>query len=185
MAIIFTILALLMILLMTYNRKSKSFNSERFFADAGRTSSVAASAAANPDAAAGAGGPVAPSDTTNEVYNPVGFGAVGKPEAGQSPTPSCYPRDRLTTDDLLPKDSANSRWAQMNPAGQGDIGNQNYLTAGYHMGINTQGQTLKNANLQLRSEPPNPQLPVSPWNMSTIEYDARGGRSFEIGTSAM
>ena len=48
---------------------------------------------------------------------------------------------------------------------------QNLLKAGYHIGIDTIGQTLRNANLQIRSEPPNPQLYVGPWNTSTISPD--------------
>jgi hypothetical protein len=83
----------------------------------------------------------------------------------------CFPKDKLTADDLLPKDAANSQWAQVNPAGQGDVKNQNYLTAGYHMGINSIGSTLRNPNMQIRSEPPNPQMKVSPWMQTTIEPD--------------
>jgi len=45
------------------------------------------------------------------------------------------------------------------------------LKAGYHIGIDTIGQTLRNANLQIRSEPPNPQLYVGPWNNTTISPD--------------
>jgi hypothetical protein len=97
-----------------------------------------------------------------------------------SPDAVCFPRDRLTGEDLLPKDAANSKWAQMNPAGQGDVRDQNFLTAGYHIGINTVGQTRRNANYQLRSDPPNPQVPVSPWNISTIEPDLNR-RPLEIG----
>ena len=93
----------------------------------------------------------------------------------------CSKHDRLTSADLLPQD-ANSKWAQMNPAGSGDIRDQNYLTAGYHCGINTVGQSLRNANLQLRSEIPNPQVPVSPWMISTIEPDIRPV-TFEIGSA--
>jgi hypothetical protein len=94
---------------------------------------------------------------------------------------SCFMRDRLTSSDLLPQDAANSKWAQINPAGSGMLGDQNFLTAGYHVGINTIGQSLRNANLQLRSEPPNPQVAVSPWGISTIEPDVRAV-SFEIGS---
>jgi hypothetical protein len=72
--------------------------------------------------------------------------------------------------ELLPKDS-NSQWAQLNPSGKGELANVNLLKAGYHIGIDTIGQTLRNANLQIRSEPPNPQLYVGPWNASTIEPD--------------
>lgn len=72
--------------------------------------------------------------------------------------------------ELLPKDS-NSQWAQLNPSGKGELANVNLLKAGYHIGIDTIGQTLRNANLQIRSEPPNPQLYVGPWNQSTIDPD--------------
>eukprot|EP00955_Chlamydomonas_euryale_P086436 364213-Chlamydomonas_euryale.AAC.12 len=65
-----------------------------------------------------------------------------------TPPPSacrlCPPKDKLTAQDLLPKDAANSKWAQVVPAGQGDVDNQNYLTAGYLVG-------LTNSNLQLES----------------------------------
>jgi hypothetical protein len=86
-------------------------------------------------------------------------------------TKDCFPKDKLTPEDLLPRDAANSEWAQVNPAGQGDVQNQNFLTAGYHVGINSVGSTLRNANMQIRSEMPNPQVKVSPWMQSTIEPD--------------
>ena len=72
--------------------------------------------------------------------------------------------------DLLPKDT-NSQWGQLNPAGQGDLANINLLKAGYHIGIDTVGQTLRNANLQIRSEPANPQVNTGIWNQSTITPD--------------
>jgi hypothetical protein len=71
---------------------------------------------------------------------------------------------------LLPNDS-NSQWASLNPQGGGMLKNINLLQAGSLVGINTIGSSLRNANLQLRSEPPNPQLSVGPWNHSTIEPD--------------
>lgn len=121
----------------------------------------------------------APSDSLgNEGYDPVSNSASNAATIDQQ---TCAQRDRLTSDDLLPKD-ANSKWAQINPAGSGDIRDQNYLTAGYHIGVNTVGQSLRNANLQLRSEIPNPQVPVSPWMISTIEPDVRQV-SFEIGST--
>lgn len=72
--------------------------------------------------------------------------------------------------ELLPKDN-NNEWAQINPSGKGELSNINLLKAGYHIGIDTIGQSLRNANLQIRSEPPNPQLEVGPWNQSTITPD--------------
>jgi hypothetical protein len=39
------------------------------------------------------------------------------------------------------------------------------------IGIDTQGQTLKNASHDLRAAPPNPKFNVGPWLISTIEPD--------------
>jgi hypothetical protein len=100
-------------------------------------------------------------------------------DGGSQPS-DCFPKDRLTAADLLPHNAADSKWAQVNPAGQGDIQNQNFLTAGYHIGIDTIGESLRNPNLQLRSEPPNPQFKVSPWMQSTIMGDVQR-RPLEIG----
>jgi len=83
---------------------------------------------------------------------------------------SCSQPNIQNPAELLPKDT-NSQWAQLNPSGKGELANVNLLKAGYHIGIDTVGQTLRNANLQIRSEPPNPQLYVGPWNQSTIEPD--------------
>tara|TARA_B100000900_G_scaffold339898_1_gene302541 strand:+ start:548 stop:1024 length:477 start_codon:yes stop_codon:yes gene_type:complete len=103
-----------------------------------------------------------------------GANAVPEPvvEAPSTPPPvQCQPRDRLSAEDLLPKDAANSQFAQVNPAGQGDADSRNHLTAGYTLGVNSIGNSLRNANRQLRSEPPNPQLKVSPWMNTTIGPD--------------
>ena len=61
---------------------------------------------------------------------------------------------------------------KLNPSGQGNLDSVSLLKAGYHIGIDTAGQSLRNANLQLRSEPANPQMNVGPWNNTTIEPDA-------------
>lgn len=90
--------------------------------------------------------------------------------------------NQLTAGDLLPNDNS-SQWAQVYPQGEGSLKDRNFLQAGYHIGINTVGQTLRNANLQLRSEPPAPQVKVSPWLQSTIEPDL-GRKPFEIGGCA-
>lgn len=83
---------------------------------------------------------------------------------------NCYPKNQLTPQELLPGD-ANSKWAQVNPMAAGDISGKNFLNAGSLIGVNTVGQSMRNANQQLRSEPPNPQGQVSIWNQSTIEPD--------------
>ena len=83
--------------------------------------------------------------------------------------------------DLLYSSDLGKRWASrgkntfsdiaLNPAGKGELSNINLLKAGYHIGIYTIGQSLRNANLQIRSEVPNPQLYTGPWNNSTITSD--------------
>lgn len=100
---------------------------------------------------------------------------------GQKLPNDCFPKDRLTADDLLPKDAANTKWAQVNPAGQGDVKDQNYLSAGYMIGINTVGSSLKNPNLQIRSEPVIPKVSVGPFLNSTYEASDVLRRPLEIG----
>lgn len=113
-------------------------------------------------------GPKPAQETGNEVYSSVD-GSSSSSNMGLPP--SCSPNSsNQNPGELLPKDN-NSQWAQLNPAGKGDLSNINLLKAGYHIGIDTIGQTLRNANLQIRSEPPNPQVNVGPWNLSTIEPD--------------
>jgi hypothetical protein len=82
----------------------------------------------------------------------------------------CYPRDQLTPLELLPKDQQ-TIYAQQNPMGVGSLKGKNFLSAGALIGVNTIGQSLRNANLQLRAEPPCPQVQVGPWLQSTIEPD--------------
>ena len=107
----------------------------------------------------------------SDMEGPAKFGNADAP-AG------CYPRDQLTPGELLPKDP-NSVWAQQNPMGTGSLKGKNFLSAGALIGVNTVGQSLRNANYQMRSEPPNPQVAVSVFNQSTIEPDANR-RSLEI-----
>jgi hypothetical protein len=104
----------------------------------------------------------------NEQPQSIGFEETGS-QMNQLPS-ECYPKDVLSSADLLPRD-ANSLWAQVSPSGQGSLADQNFLTSGFHIGINTVGQTLRNANRQLRSEPLNPQVKVSPWMQTTIDPD--------------
>jgi hypothetical protein len=73
--------------------------------------------------------------------------------------------------DLLPKDSEAQKWAAANPLADNDMKGQNFLDATFHNGVNTVGQSLRNANLQLRSEPANPTAKVSPWLQTTIDPD--------------
>jgi len=100
-------------------------------------------------------------------------GMVGAPISGIN-TPSSSSSGNCTTKqisnpaDLLPKDT-NSEWAQLNPNGVGDLENVSLLNSGHHIGINTVGTSLRNSNLQVRSEPVIPKSSVGPWLNSTIE----------------
>ena len=84
--------------------------------------------------------------------------------------------------DLLPKDS-NNLWAASNPPSL-ELQGKQLLNPDQVVGINTQGSSLRNANLQLRSEPPNPRNNTNcPWNISTIESDTQR-KSLEIGSQS-
>ena len=102
----------------------------------------------------------------NEVFSSANGIQTSMPGAPST----CNTANIQNPSELLPKDK-NSQWAQLNPSGKGELANVNLLRAGYHIGIDTIGQSLRNANLQIRSEPPNPQLYVGPWNQTTIEPD--------------
>ena len=95
--------------------------------------------------------------------SPMPFPAPGAPA-------NCYPTNQLKPQELLPRDP-NSKWAAVNPMGSGDISGKNFLSAGAMIGVNTVGQSLRNANHDLRSEPPNPQTIVSPWLNTNISPD--------------
>jgi hypothetical protein len=113
----------------------------------------------------------------NEVFSNVPAGSTTS-TYGLSPVPRA--NGQYDPSELLPKD-INSQWAQLNPAGSADFKNVNLLKAGSLIGIDTIGSTLRNANLQERSEPPNPTTSVSPWLNTTIEPDLMR-LPLEIGT---
>jgi hypothetical protein len=105
-------------------------------------------------------------------------GPASMPFAAANKPTNCYPKIQLNPTELLPSDP-NSKWEQVNPQGAGDIAGKNYLNAGALIGVNTVGQSLRNASYDLRSEPANPQVAVSPWFNSTIEPDTNR-KTFEI-----
>ena len=97
----------------------------------------------------------------------------------QSSDPGCYSGSTLQAPDLLPGDHGTNAWEETSPQAQGHITDQNFLESGHHYGINTVGQSLKNPNRQLRSDPPIPKVNISPWLNSTIDYDSNR-KCFEI-----
>lgn len=110
---------------------------------------------------------------------------VQSPMGGDEPSPVISPptegyQTKTTSNpsDLLPQDT-NSDWARLNPSVSEGM-SPDLLQAGYHIGLDTVGQTLRNANLQLRSDPIIPKQDIGPWMQSTIEPDL-GRVPLEIG----
>lgn len=103
-----------------------------------------------------------------------------QPPAGMSQSTGYSPYDTANPSDLLPKDG-NSEWSKLNPVTNGTgVVMPDLLQAGYHIGLDTIGQTLRNANQQLRSDPIIPKQDTGPWMQSTIEPDL-GRAPLEIG----
>ena len=77
----------------------------------------------------------------------------------------------LNAEELLPKevdkDWFQSKDIEINKDNLDDLVDVNK----YSVGINTVGQSLKNASHDLRAAPPNPKNVVSPWMQSSIEPD--------------
>jgi hypothetical protein len=127
---------------------------------------VAAAAALQQEPTAAA--PVGAGADVNEGFANLQPEAMPFP-AANTPT-NCYPKNQLAPQELLPNDP-NSKWAQVNPMASGDIAGKNLLNAGTLIGVNTVGQSNRNANWDIRSVPPNPQVLVSPWMQTTISPD--------------
>jgi hypothetical protein len=113
----------------------------------------------------GFGHRISPAGLSGE-YSASQYGSLGD----AAPVTSSSGRRKAEDDSslLLPRET-NSQFNS--EQGSGPFKGINLMKAGSIIGINTIGSTLKNANLQERSEPPNPQMHVSPWNNSTIEPD--------------
>ena len=113
---------------------------------------------------------------------PINFNSDSLP----TPPPNCSSQPTLNPADLLPKTSGSggsNSWAALQvPTGSGGSAEptMNFLDSTYLAGINTVSGSLRNANQQLRSEPPNPTSQVSPWLNTTIEPDLMRA-PFEIG----
>lgn len=75
----------------------------------------------------------------------------------------------LQPSELVPSSGLGTAWASTNPSGLGDMKSQNFLSSGYLIGVNTVGQSKRNATHDIRVEYPNPRQAVSPWSNSVIE----------------
>lgn len=88
-----------------------------------------------------------------------------------------FSSNEVTAEDLLPREGG---FNESNPTTQGTLSNRNLFEAGHHAGLNTQLNSLRNGNQQLRSDPLIPRVAVGPWSQSTYEADTNR-REFEIG----
>ena len=116
-------------------------------------------------------GPVRPSKSTgNEVFESSKPASIDQPECLASTNSEYKSVDTAAPQDLLPVDK-NSEFAKLNPISSGKQDLPDLLQAGSLIGIDTIGQTLKNPNLQLRSDPTIQKKNIGPWNNSTFEPD--------------
>lgn len=91
-------------------------------------------------------------------------------EVAPSSNGTTYASNNSDPSELLPKDS-NSEWASLNPISPSNVAIPDLLQSGYHIGIDTQGQTNKNPNYQGygRDDPVIDKVDTGPWQQSTIE----------------
>ena len=104
--------------------------------------------------------------TAGSVAQPPANAAVSS-SSGYALQPVANPKD------LLPKDQ-NSQWGALNPITNVTPGTpfpSDLLQAGNLIGLDTISGTLRNANLDLRSDPIIQKVNIGPWNNSTIEPD--------------
>ena len=78
--------------------------------------------------------------------------------------------NKVSPKELLPSNK-DTDFSKLNPSVNNNLKDKNFLEAGSHIGLDTIGQSLRNANYQLRADPPNPKKNVSPWMNSTIQPD--------------
>lgn len=110
--------------------------------------------------------------TNIETFAPIAESTVVHPTSHTNPTTTPTqqvntPQVNTKTQQVHTKDTAKA--TDLMPSGGSS--QPDFLSAGHHIGINTIGSSLRNANLQIRSECPNPQNIVCPWNQSTIGPD--------------
>jgi hypothetical protein len=79
---------------------------------------------------------------------------------------------KYDSDDFLPKEINNDWFDTDFSQAKYNINDDKLInTERYIIGINTVGQSLKNASYDIRGTIPNPKFTVSPWNNSTYEAD--------------
>ena len=96
-------------------------------------------------------------------------------EEAHIPLGKCGNAGSFVSSNLLPKsDPEMEDMSEFAPKLEG----KNFVDS-YKFLMGSQSQSLRNANYQLRSDPPNPQETVCPWSNTTIAPESR--RQLEIG----
>ena len=131
----------------------------------------------NPVVAEHAAGPGAGNPQPNDDEDTSEYAKVG--ENQEMAFPSCA---QFVSSNLLPKDDPklDNTFTEFSPAN--DLEGQSFIdTNKYAIGM--QSETLRNANYQLRSDPPiaNTMECNSPWNNTTISAESR--RPLNIGSA--
>ena len=121
----------------------------------------------------GVQGPLSDSGPYGKPASSVGGNAqpVESVQGRHPASQSTYSSTTLSTSELLPKGELGASYAAVNPSGMGDLGGQNFLSAGSHTNTAVAGvlQSNRNPPWDIRAEPPNPQTPVGPFLNTTIE----------------
>ena len=106
------------------------------------------------------------------------FMQISDPSSAKIEMPKCAgTASSFLSTSLLPKDDPqlDDSFAEFSPA---NLKGENFIDSTKYV-IGMQSQTLRNPNLQLRSDPPIPKESVCPWNNSTINPESR--RAVELG----
>lgn len=85
----------------------------------------------------------------------------------------------VQSEEVLPQSQEAKEFESQFPLGTGELSGKNFLAAGHNIGINTVSSSLRNANLQVRSDPYIEPQNVGPFLNSTITPDMNR-KTFEI-----
>lgn len=106
-----------------------------------------------------------PMDETNNEF--AVFKQNSKASCGSNQ--HCPPEDLFNVDKYLPQE-VNDQWWDMLPEPI-SVKNRHLINVTKPIGVNTIGNSLRNATWDLRGDVPNPKYAISPWLNSTIEPD--------------
>ena len=106
--------------------------------------------------------------------NLAAVGNVGQPLHAKGVNPNVIPERKSTgghsSKDFLPNEKKDNWFQSANTLALDDSALIT-VKAGHHIGVNTVGQSLRNASYDLRGTIPNPKKVISPWMNSTIMPD--------------